>query len=414
MYTKKDIQQDNTVKEFFRNRNLKKSTEENYLKVLRRYSNFIDKTPSQFIDEAEQQEEDGIRLRKRNIKVYLVDYFNDLKDNNFTEKYIQYSMTIVRTFYKEFEIELPRVNTKIKNGSSIKTNDEIITIEHVKKAMDFANLKYKAIMVLGLSSGMGGAEIRSLTIEDFLEAIKYSGHEFTVKELIEFISDKNIVPEWTVTRQKTQMDYFTFSSPESIKHILDYLAWREPITGQIKREEPLFSVHVKSKGIIKPIEQISFTSYFGKLNNQCGFGKKKDSKQGFFTFHRFREFFGSKLFEKGIQQLYVDWMLGHTINKVTDAYFKPNMAALKEEYLKVLPELIVQDKKEIRLIEPDEYKQLRDDMEKMKEELQKQQILSAQLESILEAERFEQEDEEFKREFLGEEGYKRYLKSKKE
>ena len=72
-------------------------------------------------------------------------------------------MIIVRTFYREFETELPRVNTKIKNGSITKTKEEIITIEHIKKAMGYANPKYKAIMVLGMSSGMGGAEIRSLS-----------------------------------------------------------------------------------------------------------------------------------------------------------------------------------------------------------------------------------------------------------
>lgn len=395
MYTKNDIKQDNTVKEFFRNRNLKKSTEENYLKVLRRYSNFIDKTPSQFIDEAEQQEEDGVRLRKRKIKTYLIDYFNDLKDNSFTEKYIQYSMTIVRTFYKEFEIELPRVNTKIKNGSTTKTNEEIITIEHIKKAMNYANLKYKAIMVLGMSSGMGGAEVRSLTIEDFLEAIKYPRHEFTVKELIEFISDKDIVPEWNVTRQKTQMDYFTFSSPESVKYILDYLKWRENITGQIKLDEPLFSVHVKSKGIIKPIEQITFTQQFGKLNKQCGFGTKKDSNQGFFTFHGFREFFGSKLFEKGIQQLYVDWMLGHTIDRVTDAYFKPNIAALKEEYLKVLPELTLKST-EVQFVKSTEYNELKKKIEELEKKLNNERFNKGVLEQQAEKYQMELEERESK------------------
>ena len=82
---------------------------------------------------------------------------------------------------------------------------------------------------------------------------------------------------WKVTRIKTGMPYFTFSSPESIHAILDYLVERENKTGPVKNESYLFTVdrhQTASK---------SFVEYFAKLNDICGFGFF--GRQRFFKAH---------------------------------------------------------------------------------------------------------------------------------
>ena len=222
------------------------------------------------------------------------------------------------------------------------TTDDIVGKEHILRALEHCNLKYKAILLLMSSSGMGRAEIIHLTYKDFLNAIseyyKPSVKEqFDIYLLAEKVQKKieDIIPTWQIKRYKTKMPFMTFSSPESTQSIVYYLLERiknnKPITGI---DDPLFV----SKG--HQIDNNSFNQYFIQINDKCDFGFVGHHR--FFTSHKLRKYFASTLNKNNVPEISTQWMLGHSIDKVTDAYFKLDVNALKEQYKRVVKDLSIE------------------------------------------------------------------------
>ena len=144
----------------------------------------------------------------------------------------------------EYEIEIPR--DPFKKDTREESREDIPTADDIKFALTQANTKYKAIILLMASSGMGASEIISLSITDFIKSLEDytqlpSESIVSVDVLIDIIEKKKkekliIVPTWRITRIKTEMPYVTFSSPESVNEIINYLKTKP--TNNIK--VPLF------------------------------------------------------------------------------------------------------------------------------------------------------------------------------
>lgn len=69
-----DLHDDPLIKEYIQNHNIKPNTIIRFTRGITLYSEFLDKTPEQWISEAEEQEEKWIRMRRRSIKKYLLDW----------------------------------------------------------------------------------------------------------------------------------------------------------------------------------------------------------------------------------------------------------------------------------------------------------------------------------------------------
>jgi hypothetical protein len=75
------------------------------------------------------------------------------------------------------------------------------------------------------------------------------------------------------------MPYTTFSSPESLTAIINYLIKYPPLN----RESPLFRTDRTNEST----KSYAFSTYFLRLNNTCGFGKP--DRQSFFRSHALRK-----------------------------------------------------------------------------------------------------------------------------
>jgi hypothetical protein len=64
----------------YKNRGLKKSTSSKYYYQLVLYCKFLNKTPTELINEAEKEENERIRMRSRSIKKYLFSFKDWLKE----------------------------------------------------------------------------------------------------------------------------------------------------------------------------------------------------------------------------------------------------------------------------------------------------------------------------------------------
>lgn len=324
---------------------------------LRKYFTFLNKSATEIIETAEDEEDERLRMRKRTIKADLENFLEYLIGEEYSVNYIKANMGTVKGFYRYHGIERPDIEIHIKNEQRF-TVDDIIQKEHIIKALKYADVKWKAVILTMASSGMGAGEMMSLTLDDLKHSLsKYGVKSSTnVGEIIDVVREnKDAVIRWDIRRVKTGMPYFTFSSPESLLAIADYLEdyngkkylFCAPRGGQLWPGNVVYS--------------------FGKINTACGFGKV--GSQRFFHSHGLRPFFGSAIIRNKIELIYADWMLGHAINPQRESYFKAYPDAVKTEYLKVLPDLTVVDKVKTRVITDERLAELEEQNKALEERI---------------------------------------------
>ena len=114
-----DISDDILFKSFIINRGIRERTIKRYKRQLELYCTFINKKPTELINKAENEEDQGLRMRNRSIKKYLLDFKQFLENKNYSSHTIVNTITIVRSFYTEFDVILPKINLKQKHKNEI-------------------------------------------------------------------------------------------------------------------------------------------------------------------------------------------------------------------------------------------------------------------------------------------------------
>lgn len=362
-----DISTDPLLQEFL-DRNLKEPTIIKYRTILNHYSKSTRLTPTQLIEQAEDDEDNRVRLRKRRIKKHLENHLIYMDERGFSPIYKQTSITCIRTFYHHFDIQLPKLN-KNKEDKKRQTTDDIPNHDEIRRALTEANTKFKAIILLQISSGMGLSEVTSLQIKDLLEGCKLDP---TNIDQLNKIDRENTIIEWTVTRKKTGHQYWTFSTPETTGRIMDYLDQHPP--GSV--DDHIFRAH---RGLYagNEIKAISLPQYFIDINDKCGFGRVGRLRK--FRSHTLRKYFANTLESYNCPHLAIRMMMGHKVgDKVTEAYFLPDHDRLLKEYKKVMEHLTIYEKlkvydntEEIVKEQDERIKALEKDKQDMKDDLER-------------------------------------------
>lgn len=357
-----DIENDKEIIDFLRSKPRRKSTEITHIQRIRIFCNFLGKKPAELIKEAEEDENNRIRMKKRRIRKYFIEYSKYLRDKGRSQYTISNHFSSIKSFYRNSEIELPQISINSRSELKRARNESIPSKKDIRKALKHCKFKYQAIILLMSSSGMGSGEIRNLTYGNFLDAIdEHLEYEnFDVEKIDKMLDKKeNIIGTWNVYRQKQGNSYYTFSSPESIKAIIDYLIERQKKNGIIRdKDTPLF------ENFGKKIPEYSFSKNFQRINDEAGFGRS--GRQRYFKSHNLRKYFASTLHKNGLSQINIDWLLGHEINGVNASYIKADPSKLKEEYLKVVTDLSI-EKVKVKTVTTEGYDQLiKDSMDKDK------------------------------------------------
>lgn len=341
-------------KEFCIDKGISESSIKGYKYALQKYSDFTNKTLDELIEEAEYDEEEGIRLRKRKITKYLRDYEVLLEKMDMTDRSRKLNILLVRAFYNRYDIALPKSKGR-KTGKQKKPQEsnsiaDLPNMEEIQRFMEHCNNTYKVIVLLGLSSGMGSAEKSSLTFKHLYDALGLSSYPQTLPELIEKAKSKgNKVLTWNIVRIKTRLPYHTFSSPESLDRIILYLE-------ELNHKNPEYKPSpddklLRNTGSNRPIKPNNMCSTFNYINRTKGFRKVKDHYV--MKNHALRKYFGTTLVNMKVNILSTKKLMGHKLNAVDNAYFKTDVESLKKDYLEVLDALTT-DKVQIKVIDKSE------------------------------------------------------------
>ncbi|AFV23312.1 hypothetical protein Mpsy_1103 [Methanolobus psychrophilus R15] len=339
-------------------------TKQNYLSALVHYTKFTDMTPTQLIEEANADLKAGKLMTERHVfkripafRQYLETLTTPQAGKQHAPGTLNKYVNTVCSFYKYFHIDVPKQPRSKQKVKPLKENMRKATKDDIHKAHEFADVRDRAIMLCGISSGMGAAEIASLTLKAFKD-----GYD-----------PKTGITTFDMRRQKVGTDFITFISPEASAAILKYLEWRDrpparPLNKrdvteyEKRRTTPDSYLFVASKAPpqylethdekIRKCKPDTIIRVYNRLNKAASMGGQK-GVYNVVRSHNMRKFFNSSLKNAGCDGDLVEYFMGHTLDGAKATYFEGDPEKLKEIYKKFIPYITI--RKELDVSESPEY-----------------------------------------------------------
>lgn len=347
------------IDDFATTRKLSPNTKRRYKRILNRYSKFNNMTLQELLDEADLEEEQRIRRKKRKIKDRLLKFRTLVYDKYMTST-AKSNIDVILTFYRHFEIEipqLPKVSTKNTIENPPLRYDDLLTKSILRQVVDQSNPLVKAIVLFSISSGCANAEVMSLTIQSFIDATSNQTSKYhnsnNIYEVIELLIDRDdLVPTFYLKRRKTNKYYYTFCSPEATHAILSYLASSKR---KLVPEDKLFKIHPNALSRI-----------LSEMNDELGLGKKGTYNR--LRTHMFRKFHASNLKKDGMSMEDINAIQGKGKNPINEPYFFDSPEHLKEEYISHLDAITIHGSVRSLSLKSKEYHLLERELEKRNEE----------------------------------------------
>lgn len=324
------MEDEEILKDLKESRGLSTKTMHTYKLAINTYTNFFGCSLQQLLDEAEKEEEQGIRWKHRKLRKRLLEYRNYL-----AEKYLKstakklFSQTI--TIYVHYDIEihrLPSWNEKSLNTNAPVTYADLPDRGIIKEAVNMSDNLMKAIILFMSSSGTARREVLNLSLNDFLLATEQYHNSNNIEEVIAELDGKDdIIPLFKLKRQKTNKYYYTFCSPEAVQAIINYLKSRDNLN-KGKYGNKLFKINARY-----------LNERFRYLNEKMNLGKIGAHSR--FRSHMLRKFHASQLYNNGMTLEMVDALQGRSKDSTHSSYFMEDPEKLKQEYVNHLDCLMV-------------------------------------------------------------------------
>ena len=364
------------IKEYITTRGLSKSTYKTTKLIINHYSNFQQLSIHELIQEADAEEDAGIRWKRRKLKTRLINYMNHLRENmtlNSAKTYLK----IVKSFYNHHEIEihkLPKINEKNAIVTEPITYSDLPDKDIIQKAVELSEPLMKALILFLSSSGLSKVDALNITIQQFIDAT-YSYHQQvdlyqSLATLWDASKNVDIIPIFKARRQKTNKYYITFCTHEATMEILNYLAIRSK----------KMDLHPYDK--LFKIESHYYTIKFEELNDLMGLQKVGSYNR--FRGHMLRKFHASALSKDGMDRYLINVLQGKSNGTVDDVYFFEDENRLKEEYIKHMHSLLIFSEVREVTVHSDEFLELKKENQELKEQMLKIQQMQDELNNIKE------------------------------
>lgn len=344
-----DVKNDEKLQQWFQLRDLSLRTQETYQIYMREFCTCINKTPTELIEEAITETRQGLLLSERKTVGYISKFKKCIKDKGLAPKTQGVAMATIKSFYNAFDIQLSSSIGKTKKSLPLRENQNFLSKpDIIKMIANAASLRDKAIFLTMVTSGTSRQEIVNLKFSD----IKY---------------DDNGIGIIDIRRQKSQVDYTTFISPEAVLALKNYIDERNRIEKLKPKSNDDYIFVTYDFG--KKLQLITFSFIFSKLAKALGYTNGKYLNK--IRSHALRKFFASTLENAGMPKNKIDFMLGHSPSGNDLAYFKTDIEPLKQLYIKHLPYITFEKTIEVRSLDTQDAKKL-EELEIRNKELEKQ------------------------------------------
>ncbi len=350
-----------------------------YLNTIKKYSLYLEKSPSDIFTEAED-EEDEMKMSRRHIKVYLIRFKKFLTDGGtfpdgtiqepLAPKTVNQYISVIKSFYKFHDISIPNLNLKTAY-KQIENEDQIEKADLIN-ALEYANPSQKVVIYIGSSSGLPISDILNLKIGDVKNIDEYG------------------ITTVSIHRQKTNVPFTTFFSPEATEAIKEYLKYRNGYGTSPKKSYQedwhekrkvrsdddylIIAEQIGSKYLENFDEELRGVTTEIFIKNMRSLAQKSGVrlKPKFYSklrTHVFRKYFFSTLINNECSDMVAKHMCGKIVGESDGTSYKPEIYKLKKQYMNYLPDLslgntqtkVITDKDylELKKLHEDGVKQLR-------------------------------------------------------
>jgi integrase len=265
------------------------------------------------------------------IQADIIDWITHLKDiEKKSPATINIYVAAVKHFYEMNDIILNnrRINAFKPEFRNI-VEDRPYKREEIKTLLDKAEQRNRAIILLLSSSGLRVGAIPDLKIKDLTPIDEYNIYQIQVYK-----------------RSSKKSKYITFCTPECRKEIDAYLEYRKRYGERITENSPLFRPtfnredQFKTANEVKSLSTIGIKNMINELLNVSGVRPSKKMIEGqqqynfnrhtnLMEVHGFRKFFDIICTNAGMNNLYIEMLMGHDVG-------------LKGRYTKLTPEELLE------------------------------------------------------------------------
>lgn len=373
-----DITKDPKFEYFIQTKPRKTMTEIKYARDLKLYTQSTGKTLEEHINEAREEQLNRPWMDGRSLPKYFKKFINFLDDRGITPYSQKLAIATVKHFYKTFEVDTPTISVEGVPENYYILYEDLPQHEDLRRLISSSTLRYRALFSFMASSAMNYSDATGISVRELVLAVNYyfkvTEQETRVDDLADLYKLKQkkvqIVPIWRMWRFKTGKQHITFSSPESLNFILDYLD-EHPPSGE---EVPIFRSYNNESTRMK---YNTMNRYLANKNKQLGWKDKRIGTYHYVTSKTFRTFFANEMEDEEIFEKHIRGMMGHKFQGVTQNYFKSNVAKMLKSYLKGVHRLTFLEKVNTVTIESKESKELREKIELIESVLIKEKIINA-------------------------------------
>ena len=338
------------LNEIFIERNSSENTQKSYQRAVNNFELYFDKQLGEILIIAETEEDQRIPWRKSTLREYLIEFRGYLY-NKYKSKSAKLYLTLIMSIFRHYEFVIPKLPRFSEDIEVIPIlPEDIPDREMLQKCLDISSPLVTAFALFTSSSGMSRRDALNLKVKDYLEATKE--YHNTMDNVSLAIKEMNtceidIIPVFEhLIRQKTNLPYFTFCSPEAAEAINNYLitrkvlVWDETgkVTGvrDVTPEDELFDVSYQWIGDL-----------FEEINEKLNLGKA--GRYNRFTIHMMRRYHATQLYEAGMSEDKINLLQGRTPKSVIhESYIRVKLDDLKKEYIECLPYIVVSETEKIR------------------------------------------------------------------
>jgi len=162
-----DLKKDQKIGEWLDTVNPKTTTEKNYLRAMEKYTEWNNKTPLELYNEAITDIKNGLLPSERNIKKSLNGFRRYLINQKLSPLSVKAHMSGITSFYKSFDIEIPKAPRSERAAQPLEENCDIPTREDLQETLKVCDPLEKAILLTEIASGLSAQEMINLKIKDF-------------------------------------------------------------------------------------------------------------------------------------------------------------------------------------------------------------------------------------------------------
>jgi hypothetical protein len=304
----------------------------------RRTVQYFEEITGQKITEVMELAETEHQWKTSNLRRQLLRFRNEMNRRYKKSTATEYYGKII-AILNHFEIEygkLPKMKKQAEN--ILRDTSEIPSQKTLKKCVELKNnIIVKSTTLLFSSTGLSPVDLLKMTINDYLigtsDYHNYNTHHNIQQAIVE-MDDQQVVAMFKGNRQKTGTEYITFTSPESITATNNYLLSRED---QLTPDKPLFQ-----------ISRRTLNKYYQDINDQLGLGVTSEGTAKYSP-KNLRSFHATQLEIAGMSDSRIDILEGRKPSTIIRKhYIKINTDTLREDYIRCLPYLVVDDMEKIK------------------------------------------------------------------